>query len=61
LLNADFAHCGYFRGVARRCVRIVSVGRVSWEENGVKGKENCAWYLFDATHDGAIEFVEQAA
>lgn len=36
-------------GLAACCEKIVSVGRVSWEGNGIKGKDNCAWYLFDAT------------
>jgi len=28
------------------CAKVVAVGRVSWEENGVSGKDNTAWYLF---------------
>ena len=48
LLPADFLHCLYFTrsGLFSCCDRIVSVGRVSWEGNGVKGKDNAAWYLF---------------
>lgn len=61
LLSADFAHNLYFDKLADRCVRIVSVGRVSWMENGVAGKDNCAWYLFDAHHEGATAFVGRAA
>lgn len=48
LLPADFLHCLYFTtsGLFSCCDRIVSVGRVSREGNGVKGKDNAAWYLF---------------
>lgn len=61
LLSADFAHNVYFNKVADMCVKIVSVGRVSWAGNGVSGKDNVAWYLFDANHTGAIEFVGRHA
>lgn len=46
LLNADVMHNKYFTKVADRCAKVVSVGRVSWAGNGIKGKENCAWFLF---------------
>ena len=45
LLPADFAHNVYF--AALRCRAIQAVGRVSWMDNGIKGFDNCAWYLFD--------------
>lgn len=47
LLPADFAHNKRSAMTMQRCERIVSVGRVSWEGNGVSGKDNCAWYLFN--------------
>jgi hypothetical protein len=56
LLNADVAHNKYFTKVADRCVKIVAVGRVSWMENGIKGKENCCWMLFDKDHHGPTNF-----
>jgi len=31
------------------CHKIVSIGRVSWMDNGVSGKDNSAWFLFDKT------------
>lgn len=46
LLSADFCHNRYFATLQDRCAKIVSVGRVSWEQNGTAGKDNCAWYLF---------------
>ena len=27
--------------------KFVTVGRVSWQENGTSGFDDCAWYLFD--------------
>ena len=57
LLSADFAHNFYFSEIAERCAIIASVGRVSWEQNGISGKDNCAWYLFDQKHWGPIVFV----
>lgn len=58
LLAADFKHNVYFvdSGLAARCVKVVSVGRVSWEDNGTPGKDNCAWYLFDARFSGETAF-----
>lgn len=35
---------------------VVSVGRVSWLENGTSGKDNVAWYLFE---EGARKTLER--
>jgi hypothetical protein len=44
------------------CVRIVSVGRLCWiEGTNQTGKDNCAWYLFDARHTGSTEFIPRQA
>ena len=57
LLAADFCHNVYWKEVSQHCVKIVSVGRVSWMMNGIGGFENAAWYLFDANHtEGYAEF-----
>lgn len=61
LLSSDFAHNLYFGKVSDWCVKIVSVGRVSWMQNGVAGVDNAAWYLFDQNHVGETEFVGRAA
>lgn len=47
LLSSDFAFNAYFGPLSPICRMIVAVGRVSWEGNGVAGKDNAAWYLFD--------------
>ncbi|TFL16417.1 hypothetical protein [Jannaschia formosa] len=48
LLAWDVAANGYFERLRPICPCIVPIGRVSWAQNGVAGKDNAAWYLFDA-------------
>lgn len=50
LLPWDFAANAYFREVRASCVDVVPIGRVSWLGNGQGGKDNAAWYLFNASH-----------
>lgn len=38
------------------CKKIVSIGRISWEGNGVSGTQDCCWYLF-SKNPGPCEFV----
>ena len=58
LLNADQMHNKRVGPHLKRCVKIVSVGRVKWEPDSKgTGMENAAWYLFDTYHRGATEFV----
>ena len=47
LIDADWAHTKQAHRYLLRCSSIVSVGRVSWEGNGISGKDNCAWYCFE--------------
>ena len=56
LLPADMMHNIRMGPHMKRCVKIVSVGRVKWFGNQA-GKENSAWYLFDAKHTGPTTFV----
>ena len=56
LLSADFMHTRYFNQLEKHCVKVVSVGRVSWQENGVSGKDNAAWYLFKQDHTEGPHF-----
>lgn len=48
LLPFDFAANDYFRRIRDWCSDIVPIGRVSWMGNGQPGKDNCAWFMFDA-------------
>lgn len=61
LFDAAWVHTQQAIPFLPRLQKIVSVGRVSWMENGVTGKDDCAWHLFDAQHHGATEFVGRAA
>lgn len=49
LFDADWAHTKQAAPYLVNCRKIVSVGRVSWMENGTSGLDNCAWYLFEDT------------
>lgn len=46
LFDSDWMFTGQAKPFLKYCEKIVSVGRVSWMENGVSGMDNCAWYLF---------------
>lgn len=47
LFDADWIHTKQATPyIEERLVTVVSVGRVSWEQNGTSGKDNVAWYLF---------------
>lgn len=51
LLEADFKHNARSAPHMARCTDIVSIGRVCWfEETGVTGKSNYAWFRFHAQH-----------
>jgi len=48
LFDADWMHTAKAAPYLPYCQRIVTVGRVSWMENGTSGMDNCCWYLFGA-------------
>lgn len=56
LFDADWMHTKQSIPFMSRCVKIVSVGRVSWMGNGTVGFDNCAWYMFDKHHTGVTAF-----
>lgn len=56
LFDADWMHTKQAIPYLDECVKIVSVGRVSWMGNGVSGMDNAAWYLFDAMNVGKTQF-----
>ena len=57
LLNADVMHNNRMSNYMKCCVKIISVGRVSWMQNKINGFENCAWFLFNQEHKGYTKFV----
>lgn len=51
LFDADWAHTKQAAPYLPHCSHIVSVGRLKWIEGSKNtGKDNCAWYRFDARH-----------
>lgn len=62
LFDADWVHTKQAAPYMAHLRKIVSVGRVSWMQNGVSGKDNCAWYLFDQTGQftGQTQFFGRA-
>lgn len=59
VLNADVMHNKRMAPHMKKCIKVVSVGRVSWMNNGKSGMENSAWYLFDNNYNGPTEFIER--
>jgi len=55
LLPAAMAHNQRMGPHMKKCLKIVSIGRVQWFE-GTPGTLDYAWYLFDANHNGPTEF-----
>jgi len=60
LLPSDFGFNAYLANIEHALRKIVAVGRVSWEGNGVAGKDNAAWYLFDEHTHGRARFYGRA-
>lgn len=62
LFDADWMHTKQSAPYMPLLRKIVSVGRVKWiPDSPFTGKDNCCWYLFDATTDIAAQFVGRAA
>lgn len=57
LLPADVMHNVRMAPYMKKCVKVVSIGRMYWEENKVKGVDNYCWFLFDKDHVGPTEFI----
>lgn len=54
LFDADWMHTKQAAPFKSRLRRVVSVGRVKWiPDSKMTGKDNAAWYLFDAPDDDA--------
>jgi len=57
LFDADWMHTKQAAPYLKLCRKIVSVGRVKWiPDSKHTGKDNCAWYLFDANTIGDVRF-----
>lgn len=58
LFDADWVHTVQSSELVKnRLCKIVSIGRVKWiEDSAGSGKDNAAWYLFDANKAGPTEF-----
>lgn len=57
LFDADWMHTKQSAMYMTYCSKVVSVGRVKWIEGSKSvGKDNCAWYLFDAEDKGQTRF-----
>ena len=61
LFDADWMHTKQAAPFLGQCSHIVSVGRVKWiEDSPYTGKDNAAWYRFDAMHeDGPMFYGKQ--
>lgn len=60
LFDADWIHTAQAAPYLKFCHQIVSIGRVSWMDNGTSGMDNCAWFKFAATEAPTV-FVGRAA
>ena len=57
LFDSDWCHTKQSAEFMDSCEKIVSVGRVKWfPDTNQTGKDNAAWYLFDANFHGQTEF-----
>ncbi len=58
LFDADWMHTRQSARFMPLLRKVVSVGRVKWiPDSKMTGKDNCAWYLFDANKSGPTVFV----
>lgn len=56
LIDAAWMFTGQAKPYLAYCNKIVSVGRVSWMDNGQSGMDDCCWYAF-GREPSKIEFV----
>lgn len=61
LFDADWPHTKQSADLMRFCHAIVPVGRVKWiPDSKHTGKDNCAWYRFEATEAQTIFHPREA-
>lgn len=56
LFDADWMHTKQAKMFKNRCELVISVGRVSWMQDGGQGKDNAAWYKFNHAYSGETIF-----
>ena len=57
LIDADWAHTRQAAPYMAACTHIAAIGRVKWVEGSkFTGKDNFAWYRFDARHNAGPLF-----
>jgi hypothetical protein len=62
LFDADWMHTRQAAPFMPLLRKVVSVGRVKWiADSPFTGKDNCCWYLFDATSEAPAQFIGRAA
>ncbi len=61
LFDGDWLFTKQAKPYLPRLQKVVAVGRVSWMENGMSGKDNAAWYLFDRGNNQQTEFYGKDA
>lgn len=58
LFDADWAHTKQAALLLPMCSHIVSAGRLRWiRDSPYTGKDNAAWYRFDARNSGGTKFI----
>ena len=60
LFDADWMHTVQAIPYRHMVAKIISIGRVSWEGNGVSGMDNCCWYFFLKNYNRPTEFIFRA-
>lgn len=56
LFDSDWHDTAQSAPYMEYCAKVVPVGRISWLQNGVSGKDNCSWYLFDQNNHAPTVF-----
>jgi len=59
LFDAPWMHTKQAIPYLKKCRKIVSVGRVSWMQNGTSSLDDCCWYLFDKDECETVFYGKQ--
>ena len=57
LLPADYMHNIRMGPYMKQCTTVITIGRMYWLPNKVKGVSNMCWYKFSKWHIGQTEFI----